>query len=159
MSEVNSRTFNKVLGSFITSQKKSRDVLQSLIIFGLEQYKEHQNASFLSSIIIKCKGAKSIPTGTVKEYIKAHANVRFVKLSDGTHGFKKDGEVAEVNTPDMPWYEWEGAKHNNVTVDMDVVAQAKRLLTMLRTKLEEGHVKDREAAMKIGKALDEALTA
>lgn len=157
MTSVNEKTFSKVLNGVIKSAAGMRDNLQALIVFGLEQYSEHRNASYLSSVLNKCIGVKSIPTVTIKEYIKAHANIKWVKLSDGTHGFKMAEDNPNVVMPEITWYDWKDAKHNKVTVDMDAMAQAKRLFTALTKALKEGHVKDKEKAEAIKAALEPLL--
>lgn len=158
MSNVTEKTFSKVLSSFIKGQTTSRDTLQALLGFGFEQYANNRNAAYLSSILAKCKGVKSVPTITVLEYIKAHANVKYVKLSDNTMGFKMDGDNPVVTNPTVTWYDWEGGKHNNIKADMDVTAQVKALLTRITKAMKEGHVKDKEQAEKVQTALAGLLT-
>lgn len=158
MSNVTEKTFTKVLASFIKGQTSSRDTLQALIGFGLEQYANNRNAAYLSSILAKCKGVKSVPTVTVLEYIKAHANVKYAKLSDNTMGFKMNGDDPVVTNPEVTWYDWTGGKHNAVKADMDVTAQVKALLSRINKAMQEGHVKDKEQATKVQATLAGLLT-
>lgn len=132
---ITTKNFNTKLSAVITSTKKMRENVQSLIGFGLEQYRDHGNASYLSSILNKCIGVKALPTVTLKDYIRDHANVNWTTLKDKTKGFKKNGKDVEVTMPTVVWYEWEGGKHNDVKTDLDVMARIKSLHTQLSKAL------------------------
>ena len=158
MSNITEKTFATILAGFIKGQTKARDTLQALLGFGLEQYANHRNAAYLTAIVTKTRAVKSIPTVTVVDYIKAHANLKYVKLSDGTMGFKMDGDDPIVTNPEVTWYDWEGGKHNAVKADMDINAQVKALLTRINNAMKEGKVKDKEQAQKVQTALTGLLT-
>lgn len=143
---ITTKNFNAKLSGLINSAKTQRDNLQALIVFGLLQYRDHGNTTFLSIALNKCIGVKSLPTTTIKDYIKEHANLRWTQLKDKSHGFKKDGSVVEVKEIQVTWYDWDGGKHNRVTADMDVVAQAKALMNRIEKALKDHRVKDETQA-------------
>lgn len=157
MTTITTKNFKRKLSAVITSTKAMRVNVQLLIDFGLEQYRDHGNASYLSAILNQCIGVKALPTITLKDYIKEHANLRWVKLKDGSHGFKKDGKEVAVTMPTVVWYEWEGGGHNDVKADMKIATRIKSLLTQLRTNLGDGKVDDLELARKAEKALAELV--
>lgn len=159
MSQVTEKTFSKVLAATLKSATAMRSNIQALIVFGMQHYAEHRNAAYLSSIVNKCIGVKALPTQTIKEYIKAHSNLHWVKLSDGTHGFKMNGDNPEVKELDVSWYDWEGGKHNKVTTDMDFLSQIKSLQTRITKALSDGHIKEenREKAQQAVQTLGELL--
>lgn len=139
---VTSSTFNAKLSGFVKSQVNQRDNLQSLIVFGLEHYGEHGDTAYLSKVMQACVGVRSLPTETLKGYIKQHANVRLEKDSkSGVLKFKKEGKEAEVVMPTKVWYDWEGAKHH-ATPDVDAIARIATIKTTLNKALKEGTLKD-----------------
>ena len=100
MSNINSKTFARKLAATIASTAKMRDNVQELVEFGLEQFRDHGNASYLSEIVNKCIGVKALPTRTIKDYIRAHANLNWMKLKDGNYGFKKSGKEEDKKASD-----------------------------------------------------------
>ena len=160
------KQFKTKLNGFIQSQKTQRDNLQELIEAALAHYAGESDSAnepgdtiYLTTLVQKCIGVKSVPTKTVTEYIKEHANVRYVKLKDGTYGFKKAQKSVpvEVNMPEVTWYAWTGGDHNTPKKDFDWEASVNRLRQNIAQKLEEGHIKKPEEASKALATLDELL--
>lgn len=159
MQQTTTKNFKSQLNGIIKSAKTQRDNVQAIIVFGLNHYKDHGDASYLSQVLSAAIGVKSLPTVTLKEYIKAHANLLWKKGKDGKFQFKKDGTDVKVTMPTVSWYEWDGGKHNKVTVDMDVMAQTKALLKRIQSGLKDHKVKDEQAAKNVEAALKVVLEA
>lgn len=146
---LNQKDFNKKLSGVITSAKSQRDNVQILIVSGLELYKEHRNTGQLTQLIQSIIGVKSLPTTTIKEYIKAHANLRFVTNKNKDYVFKAMSKDTTVEEIVETWYNWSGNKEAKPAPDMDIIAQAKSLLTRLKKAALEGHIKDADKAKEL----------
>jgi len=150
---ITTKNFGTTLSGMLRSAKSQREKVQALIVFGLVHYADTKDAGYLSRVLNGCIGIKSMPTVTIKNYIKAHANVVWGKTTDGTYVFKKDGKDAVVELPSATWFNWEGAGHNNVKADVDALGQAKALLGRIKKGLADHKVKDRDEAKRIEAAL------
>ena len=153
------KQFKNKLDGFIKSQRTQRDNLQELIVAGLEHYRDHGDTGYLSLLIQRSVGVKSVPTKTITEYIKVHANVRYVKLKDGAYGFQKatKDQPVEVEIPAVVWYEWKGGEHNKPKTDYDWEASIARLRQTMASKLEDGSIKKPEQAARVLGELDSLL--
>lgn len=116
---LDNKQFKDKLNGVITSAKNQRQSVQALIESGLEQYRDFGNAGQLSLLMDKCVGVKSMPTVTIKNYIKAQANVKYSKNVDGNYVFSKASKEEEVSVTLLSdsWYEWKDGEHNNVLTD------------------------------------------
>jgi len=159
MSEITTKNFKSKLASVIKSAKTQRDNVQSIISFGLSHFKQHEDACYLTQALNAAIGVKSLPTVTLKDYIKEHANLVWQKGKDDKLQFKKEGKDVKVTMPTVAWYEWDGGKHNKVTTDMDVMAQTKALLKRIQAGLKDHKVKDEQAAKNVEAALKVVLEA
>lgn len=135
------QTFNKALSAFRASGMNLREKAQELIAFGIAQANEHGDLGYLTRVMNVAREVKALPSTTIKDYIKLHVpGVGYVKLSDGTYGFKRDGQesfVGRCTMPTVPWYEWEGNNKNH-TADVDLRASLKALVTRTKKALAEG---------------------
>lgn len=134
-------TFNNKLASMIANSVSLRQDAQSLIEFGLEQYKEHGDTGYLSRFVHAANSVRTLPARTLKDYIKAHANVQYVKNKAGdAMVFKKEvkGEAAEVLPLEQTWWDWKGNKNNDAIADFNLTSQIKSLVTRLTTAEDEG---------------------
>lgn len=136
------KTFNRKLGNVVKSAKAMRDNVQELIVAGLVHYEQHGDTGYLTDLARACKGVKSLPTQTITDYIKEHANVGWGKLKDKQLGFKKVGKEVEVRMPEVTWYDWEGGKHNQITQDYDLLSSVRSAVTKAIKKAQEGHLKE-----------------
>lgn len=137
--------FNAKLASFKKSSLSIRDNAQELIVFGLNQYREHGDAGYLSRLIAAANEVKSLPSRTLKEYIKAHANLMYTKGPDKIERFAKVSKSApiEVTMPEVTWYNWEGNNTNQATADFNITQQLKALMGRYKKAVEEGkQIKD-----------------
>lgn len=139
---VSDKKFTDKLTGFTASSKHQREALQDMLLFGLEKYKDHTDTSALSKIINALIGVRTIPSKTIKEYIKDHANVVLKKnTKDGSFVFKKNGETAVVTMPEAVWWEHESNDKNTAKVDVtDPVALARALAKRLMDAKESGKV-------------------
>lgn len=136
------KTFNRKLSGVVKSAKTMRDNVQELIVAGLVHYEEHGDTGYLTDLARACKGVRALPTTTITEYIKAHANVGWGKLKDKRLGFKKVGKDIEVQMPNVTWYDWEGGDHNVIKEDYDMLASVRSAVTKAIKKAQEGHLKE-----------------
>jgi hypothetical protein len=140
-----SGVFSRKLSGFVTSQKTQRDNLQSLIVAGLEQYAAHGNTVYLTSTLEKCIGVKSLPTASIKEYIKAHADVKWTKSKDGKNVvFAKStakGVERSVTMPDTAWYNHESKTKSEAKADTDGMASLKATYNRLTKLIADGKLK------------------
>jgi len=161
---LSTKNFNSRLNTFFKGEQARRDVLQSFIVFALHHYagtgdsdkQTKGDTTHLTTIMNGCVGVKSLPSLTIKDYIKEFANVHWVVAKDKTMVFKKisKGEDPTVTIPEVVWYEWEGGKHNKVKPDFDIVWQAHAMLKRLETAIKEGRgIKDEAKAEEIKQAL------
>jgi hypothetical protein len=157
---------NKEFAAKITGLKRSassiRTTVDVLLQSGFAQAKEHGNLGQLSKIMTVAVAERSINSLSIKDYIQAHANVKWTKNKDGDMVFAKDGgkqDKLEVSIPTVAWFDHETNAKNQAKPDMDAMAQAKALLKRITTAIGEGKVKDPEAAVKMRDALKTALEA
>lgn len=140
------KKFKDHVKRFMDTEAKRRDKVQDLILIGLEKYHTDGDTSYLNYLIQSAVGVRSMPTKTIVGYIKDHANVRYEKLKDGKPGFKKSakGSPAEVIEPQVPWYDWAGAKHQAQPYDAE--AAVIRLRSTIEKNLKGGTIKDEQKA-------------
>lgn len=154
------KEFSSKLAGVIKSQKNMRENVQELLDSGFEQVVHHGNTIYLSTLLRQCIGVRSMPTKALKEYIQAHvSNCAWRKDKDGNMVFMKavKNKPMEVTVPDVKWYDHASAHKAQAKADVDAVARAKALLTVLSKSIEAGTVKDKEQAEKITAALSAAL--
>ena len=105
----------KLLG-FIKSHTTQRDNCQSLIVEGIRQYKDSGRTTRLSLFLEKSVIVKSIPTVTIKDFIKEHTDLAYKPNKAGDYQFIRADKNADkkANIPDEMWYDWKKSKHNAV---------------------------------------------
>jgi len=143
------KTFTKRLNSELEIATTQRDSFQALILSGLAQYNEQGNTYQLSLLISSSVAIKSIPTVTMKDYIKSLTDLVYKTNKAGEYQFiradKDADKVCDVK-PTETWYDWKKAKHNNVK-ETDY---SKRLTTDVKKLIEKGHKKDIMSALLAG---------
>lgn len=109
--------FKNKLSNFIRSAKNQRESLQWLIEAGIWQYADSGRTSYLSDLLNESVKVKSLPTVTIKDFIKEYTDLKI--KTDNKTGLmtfvraNKDAQKKAV-IPNFPWYEWKKAKHNDV---------------------------------------------
>ena len=113
---MNKTDFKNKLQGVITSAKNQRDNIQQLIVAGIEQYAESGRTTYLSDLLGQTVAVKSLPTVTIKDFIKEHTDLKYTKNRAGEYQFiranKDNDKLAAI--PTINWYDWKKAKHNNV---------------------------------------------
>lgn len=142
----NQAGFKKLLTNWTTGQVKQRDQLQDCLLYGLKQYKDHGNLTPLSEVVCSIDKVRTIKTDYIKEYIKAHANVRLTKGEDKALPwvFKKHGKDIDVKEPTLAWYDHSSNK-TKVTEDVDGLA-------LLRAALVKALKADTAGKLKAGQS-------
>jgi len=109
-------SFKSKLNNFIINSKSQREDMQELIHMALDYLAENDNPLYLTMLLNRSVSVKSLPTVTIKDYIKANAPVKYAKDKAGNYAFKHDkNSTSALNTrPTETWYDWKKAKHNNV---------------------------------------------
>lgn len=113
---MNKTDFKNKLKGVITSAKNQRDNIQELIVAGIEQYEDSGRTTFLSDLLAQTVAVKSLPTVTIKDFIKEHTDLAYRKNKAGEYMFVRADKEAEkvVKLVEVKWYDWKKAKHNNV---------------------------------------------
>lgn len=147
-------SFQTRVQAVVRSAKAQRDKIQGLIVEALAHYGQHQDASYLTYLVRSCIGVSSLRTNTMKDFIKAHANVSWTKLNDSKLGFKRLGgeDKAVIKEVKTNWYEF-NTDGEAVKADFKLYGVVKGVVTRLTKALEAGKVKPEEID-----AVNEALT-
>ena len=113
---MNKTDFKNKLKGVITSAKNQRDNIQELIVAGIDQYAESGRTTYLSDLLAQTVAVKSLPTVTIKDFIKEHTDLKYAKNKSGEHQFIRANKDADkqADIPTINWYDWKKAKHNNV---------------------------------------------
>ena len=140
-------TFKARLSTFGKSNDTIRATAQEFIEFGLEVYgSEHADTHYLTAFVKTCVGKRTLNTAQIINYIKAHANVKHVKTTDGTKVFKKlhKGDTPTITMPTVKWFDWE--KEPASPKKFDVIKQADNLVKRTQKALDDGLVEDIDGA-------------
>ena len=110
------KQFKSKLSGVIKSASNMRDNIQELIVSGITQYDVDGDTYQLSLMLEQTVAVKSLPTVTIKDFIKEHTDLKYSKNKAGEYQFvRADKSAVKVaNIPDINWYDWKKAKHNNV---------------------------------------------
>lgn len=110
------KQYNNTLNGFIKSHTSQRDNCQALIVEGIRQYKDSGRTTRLSLFLEKSVIVKSIPTVTIKDFIKEHTDLAYKPNKAGDYQFVRADKNADkkANIPDEMWYDWKKSKHNAV---------------------------------------------
>ena len=120
---------------------------QEMLEMGLDIYRSDNNAEYLTQCIVVAQNAKMLPANKIKDYIKQHANVKWVstkKEGKTVARFKMDGDAPQVVVPSISWQDT--AKQDVVHADLDYKAQIKSLTARLTKGVTEGRIKDGDQA-------------
>lgn len=110
------KQFKSTLNNELINAKSMRDTFQTLIVSGLEQYLVDGDTYQLTLLISRSVKVKSLPTVTMKDFIKEHTDLKYSKNKAGEYQFIRADKSKEkvCNMPTVTWYDWKKAKHNNV---------------------------------------------
>ena len=133
-------SFKSKLNNFMNGELSRREELQELIHMALDHLAEKDDPVYLTMLLTRSVKVKSLPSVTIKDYIKANAPVKYDKNTAGDYIFIQDKESESVLTvrPTETWYDWKKGKHNSVrTTDY-----GKRFTTNAKKLIENGKKND-----------------
>ena len=116
MSNLTDKQYRTKLTGFIKSSTTQRDNCQELIVEGIRQYKESGRTTRLTMFLNESVTVKSIPTVTIKDFIKEHTDLAYKANKAGDHQFVRADKNADkqADLPEINWYDWKKSKHNAV---------------------------------------------
>ena len=117
MSNLTDKQYRTKLTGFIKSHTTQRDNCQELIVEGIRQYKESGRTTRLTMFLNESVTVKSLPTVTIKDFIKEHTDLAYRKMdkSDEYQFVRADKKVdKKADLPEINWYDWKKSKHNAV---------------------------------------------
>lgn len=137
----NDKEFTKVAKEFAQGQIKANERLQALIEYGIARLPQTNDTSHLSQALNIAVSVKSLPTKAIKAYIQAHVNVKWMKTTDGTYKFKRDGKEWAIKEIEKPFWEANQVKATQAKADMvDPIAEVKALFGRLVSLQKEGKI-------------------
>lgn len=141
------KEFSAIARQFKDSQGKANERLQALIEYGIAKAQEHNDTSHLSQALNIAMGVKMIGTKAVKGYIQAHINVKWLKTTDGTYKFKRDGKEWQIKEITVPF--WEHAEAHRVAAKADTLDPIKELQAVF-AKLSKAKEEGKMASSRVG---------
>jgi hypothetical protein len=134
--------FNSKLAVFHGHARITGPLLQELLEDGI-RYAAHPNAGGdgnlrrLTLVLHSCQQVKTIPTNTIKKYIQQWVDAKWMKLDDGTMGFKFNNGAGST-VPDVTWWEWEGNDTAKAKPDIDALTGLKALMQRIESAQKQG---------------------
>tara|TARA_R110002050_G_scaffold1381_2_gene10081 strand:- start:827 stop:1321 length:495 start_codon:yes stop_codon:yes gene_type:complete len=151
--------FKMMLDNVVANESTMRDNVQALAVSAIETYGQHGDTSRIEMLVNASIKMKSIRSQTLKEFIKYHANVKFMPVKDGV-GFvvKKIGKGAiEVKEVTINWYDFD--KVGVAKPDMDLLLKAKAMMAGWGKSIEEGKAKRNTFNDRLAAIIDAELAA
>ena len=138
---MDTKTFAAKIKAAKKSESTLRDNIQLLTVSAVDTFAQHGDTSRIEMLVNASVTMKSIRSAELKNFIKAHANVKFAaaKDQDGFIVKKIKGESVEVKTIESNWYEF--SREGIAKPDLDLILKAKALLSSLDKAKEEGRAK------------------
>lgn len=144
----NDKEFSTIARQFKDSQGKANERLQALIEYGIQKAQEHNDTSLLSQALNIAMGIKMVGTKAVKEYIQAHINVKWLKTTDGTYKFKRDGKEWTIKEIEVPFWDHSSAAKVAAKVDMlDPVKELQAVFGKLINAKKKGKMPETRVAL------------
>jgi len=134
------KTFKTKLASVVKSEATLRGNIQSLTISAVDTFAQHGDTSRIEMLVNASVAMRSVRSNTLKDFIKAHANVKFTP-NQNQDGFivKKIGKgPVEVKPIESDWFDF-----NNEGIAKEKVALAiiKAALSSIDKAQEKGTLK------------------
>ena len=132
--------FNMLLANVIKAEGSIRDNVQTLVESAIATYGEHGDTSRIEALVNASVKMRSIRSNTLKEFIKAHANVKFEPLQNND-GFKvrKIGKGAMETQPiETLWYDF---NNEGIAKEKAILAVIKGALAQIDKAEENGNLK------------------
>lgn len=144
---------------FLRNDASQRDRLEMLIRACVLHAKENSNAfDMLNHLVNGLRANKSGKVKAVTAYIQEFVTgIKWQMLKNKEYGYKRVSKDTPVEYKEFTttWYEYKANQANNQVAAYDYMAQAKRFLATIKTKMEEGKLKgDKENAKELVKTLE-----
>lgn len=134
-------TFKQLLTSIARSGKAVRDNVQKAVVMALAHFEQHGDTKYLTDLMEVAIGCRSIRTNTLKEFIKAHANVSWGKDKSGENMvFKKVGKEVNVKEVTTRWYDFN--LDGQAKPDLDITTAIKSMITRISNAIDNGTLKE-----------------
>ena len=139
------KTFKTKLASVVKSETTLRGNIQALTVSAVDTYAQHGDTSRIEMLVNASVTMRSVRSNTLKDFIKAHANVRFTP-AENNEGFtvKKIGKGAIETKPiESDWFDF-----NNEGIAKEKVALAiiKAAIGSIEKAQEKGNLKTMTSA-------------
>jgi len=139
------KTFKTKLASVVKSETTLRGNIQALTVSAVDTYAQHGDTSRIEMLVNASVTMRSVRSNTLKDFIKAHANVRFTPAQDN-NGFivKKIGKGAIETKPiESDWFDF-----NNEGIAKEKVALAiiKAAISSIDSAKDKGNLKTMTSA-------------
>ena len=135
------KTFKTKLASVVRSETTLRGNIQALTVSAVDTYAQHGDTSRIEMLVNASVTMRSVRSNTLKDFIKAHANVKFTP-AENNEGFtvKKIGKGAIETKPiESDWFDFN--KEGIAKPDFDAMTKAKVFLSSLDKAKDEGRAK------------------
>ena len=139
------KTFKTKLASVVRSETTLRGNIQALTVSAVDTYAQHGDTSRIEMLVNASLTMRSVRSNTLKDFIKAHANVKFTPAKNN-EGFtvKKIGKGAIETKPiESDWFDF-----NNEGIAKEKVALAiiKAAISSIDSAQEKGNLKTMTSA-------------
>jgi hypothetical protein len=139
------KTFKTKLASVVKSETTLRGNIQALTVSAVDTYAQHGDTSRIEMLVNASVNMRSVRSNTLKDFIKAHANVKFIPAKDN-NGFtvKKIGKGAIETKPiESDWFDF-----NNEGIAKEKVALAiiKAAISSIDSAQEKGNLQTMTSA-------------
>ena len=148
--------FKTAVKSIVRSALTMRDNIDAAARVALSQYAEHGDTTWLSFLLTETVNVKALATGTLSNWICAHANVKRAKSKSGDIVFRKVSRNADIAVtmpePDDHWYDFDTT--GQAKPDVDAYVALRSLIRKIQSSLEDGRAKDKSASETLLRKLD-----
>ena len=148
--------FKNLLADVVKSEGTLRDNIQTLVESAIATFGQHGDTSRIEMLMKASINMRSVRSATLGNFIKAHANVRFVPSKNlDDYKVKKigkgDATVKEITTL---WYDFDTS---GVQKDLDLLKLAQALITRYEKATEDGKAKVSTQADKLAALISSEL--
>ena len=135
MKTITAQNFKTILNSTFTKISKLNDDIQELIMFALQHFVDHQDATLVATILNTATDGQRLKANDIKliiKFIRAHSNVKIAVASDlKTYEATKSGKKGTKATMTKPangiaWYNFDPTAQAISTFDLVQIASQLR---------------------------------
>lgn len=140
---ITTKNFTAKLASWKTQAGSMRGNAQSILTFGMDHYQAHGDAGYLSRMYAAACTVKGINADKMRDWIRAHANVKLGRDKLGQPAFSKvTKKAAPETTPTAErglWWEY-GKSPNPSPKTVDVGKRIESIAAAIDSALEKGEL-------------------